>query len=72
MGEELMHAAVLALGGGAVWALGYWGRSNAEVVVPAHYDVDERERKIRSLRRGAFACYLAGLMLLGAATLALA
>ncbi|MFC7506090.1 hypothetical protein ACOACQ_12830 [Nocardioides sp. CPCC 206347] len=70
MGEQLLHAAVLALVGAGVWALGYWGRANALVLVPEHYGVYERERKIRSLRRGAFACYLAGLVLLGAAVLA--
>ncbi|WP_182378187.1 hypothetical protein [Nocardioides sp. WS12] len=71
MTEQVLHAVVLMLVGGGVWALGYWGRSNALVLVPDHYDVYERERKIRSLRRGAFACYLAGVVLLGAAVLAL-
>lgn len=70
MGEQVMHAVALAAVGSAVWALGYWGRSNVLALVPEHYDVYERERKIRSLQRGAFACYLAGLVLLGAAVLA--
>lgn len=66
-----MHAAALAAAGCAVGALGHWGRSNALLLVPDHYDVDERERKVRSLRRGALACYLAGIVLLGVAVLAL-
>lgn len=71
MAEQVLHAVALTLVGCGVWALGYWGRSNALALVPDHYDVYERERKIRSLRRGAFACYLAGVVLLGAAVLAL-
>lgn len=66
-----MHAAVLAVLGAGVALLGHWGRSRVLVLVPDHLEVYDREKRIRSLQRGALACYAAAAVLVGAAVLAL-
>lgn len=71
MGEELTHALVLGLLALGAGALGHWGRSHALDLAPAHLEVFDRERRIRSLQRGALACYVAAGVLLAAAVLSL-
>ncbi|TWH00865.1 hypothetical protein L615_000200000750 [Nocardioides sp. J9] len=70
MVEQLVHASVLVVVAILVGAVGYWGRSQAVTLVPAHLEVFDRERRVRTLRRGATACYLAAAVLVGAAVLA--
>jgi hypothetical protein len=71
VGEQIVHAVILIAIAAAVACLGRWGRANAMVLVPDHLEVFDRERRIRSLERGAVACYAAAAVLLGAAVLAL-
>ncbi|KRB76089.1 hypothetical protein ASE01_13745 [Nocardioides sp. Root190] len=71
MVEQWVHAGVLVLMGLGVGLLGHWGRTHALVLVPDHFEVFDRERRIRSLHRGSCACYIAGLVLAGAGVLAL-
>ena len=70
MVEQLVHASVLVVVAILVGAVGYWGRSQAVTLVPAHLEVYDRERRVRTLRRGAASCYLAAAVLVGAAVLA--
>lgn len=71
MVEQLVHAGVLILLGLGVGLLGRWGRTHALVLVPEHYEVFDRERRIRSLHRGGLACYAGGVVLVGVGALAL-
>lgn len=67
--SEVLHAVVLAVVGAAVAVVGRWGRANAIALVPDHFEVYDRERRIRSLRRGGFACLAAGIVMMAAAVL---
>lgn len=71
MGEQVAHALVLGAFGLVVTLVGRWGREHAVALVPGHLEVFDREKRIRTLERGGFACYVGGLVLLGAAVLAL-
>ena len=68
--EQVLHAALLLAAGGGVGLLGRWGRAHAVTLAPDHLDVYDRERRIRSMERGALACYGAALVLVIAALLA--
>lgn len=68
--DQILHAAVLATLGVGVALLGHWGRSRALTLVPEHFEVFEREKKIRSLQRGGLACFAAAVVMVGAAVLA--
>ncbi|KLL11253.1 MULTISPECIES: hypothetical protein [Protofrankia] len=46
-----------------VFAVGWWGRHNAEVLVPVRPFDDNRERRVRVARRGAVACQVVGVLL---------
>lgn len=69
---EIVQAVVLAGVGAAVALLGRWGTTNAVTLVPDHFEVYDRERRIRALRRGGFACFAAGIVMVAAAVLAVA
>ena len=69
--EQVLHAALLLALGVGVGLLGRWGRAHAVVLAPAHLEVYDRERRIRSMERGALACYAGALVLFAAALLAL-
>lgn len=71
MEDQILHALLLVLAAGVVASLGRWGHANALVLVPQHLEVFDRERRIRSLQRGAVACYAGAAVLIGAAVLAL-
>lgn len=69
--DQVLHAALLLAAGMGVGLLGRWGRIHAVTLAPAHLDVYDRERRIRSMERGALACYAAAVVLVAAALLAL-
>lgn len=48
--------------GGMVFLVGLWGRRHAAVLVPMGLPPDARERRERSLRRGAVACQVVGVL----------
>ncbi len=68
--DQVLHAAVLLAAGAGIGLLGRWGRANAVALVPTHLELHDRERRIRTLERGAAACYLAALVLVLAGVLA--
>ncbi len=49
--------------GAVVFAIGRWGYSNAEALVPVRSFDDNRTHRVRVARRGAIACQVAGALL---------
>ncbi|MCU1651093.1 MAG: hypothetical protein JWQ60_2242 [Pseudonocardia sp.] len=47
---------LLLAGSAMLFLLGYWGRRNAEDLVPVSLHPDERARRTRVLRRGSMTC----------------
>ncbi|NKQ54248.1 hypothetical protein HFP15_15270 [Amycolatopsis sp. K13G38] len=55
---KLVYLAGLAIAAVVFWSVGRWGRRNADDLVPAARSAAARERKLRSLRRGAALCHV--------------
>lgn len=68
--RHLFDGAALLVVAGCLAALGRWGRQHAELLAPAHFEGNDRSRKIGSVRRGGLACYAAAVALAVAAVLA--
>jgi hypothetical protein len=59
-----MIGLLLVAGSAVLFLLGYWGRRNAEDLVPVSLDADERARRTRVLRRGSLACCAVAMLFL--------
>lgn len=66
-----MNAGVLLVLAGCLHLLGTWGRRNASQLMSVGLPAHQRDSKERTLRRGAWACHGASVLLLVAAGLSL-
>lgn len=57
--------------GVVLFAVGWWGRRNVTSIVPASLAGAARQRRVRSLLRGAWTCYFLGALSLVCAVLLL-
>jgi hypothetical protein len=64
-----VNVAVTGLIGLALLALGQWGRCRTAALVPADLPAADRDRRARTLRRGALACQATGVLFLALAAL---
>jgi hypothetical protein len=58
---------LLMAGSVALFALGHWGRRNADLLVPVSLDPVERGRRTMVLRRGSLTCCAVAVLFLVAA-----
>lgn len=63
---DLMASVVL---GGMVFLVGLWGRRNADSLLPPTLPERDRARRASVYRRGARACQVVGVLLVGAGLL---
>lgn len=63
-GEFFINAVVPGLLAVALFWIGHWGVTNADVLAPDHMDPLDRDHRIAVMRRGAIACYWVGAFLL--------
>ncbi|TCK26275.1 hypothetical protein [Pseudonocardia endophytica] len=65
--EGLANGGILLVMAVALAALGLWARGNVENLVPAQMSGEQRDKRVRVLRRGGITCLVVALVFVAVA-----